>query len=545
MLSLPVDESLASFHIDFPKAIIELGEACITYLSFSDFETQVTRRRPPLPVDKMLFLNSAVNQVPFGKRFVKNILTAWNYVRGDGLDSVNPTIDLTDHLGVVDTAPPSERMRKKYCFLNYATENWIWLTKNLTKENQRLWRSFAKLALEKQTMFEFRPWNNLQIPSDFPYLPLFYWAIEAGHGAVLQLLPDSGLELRDYFISQPHSTVLKAAERGSMKVLETLCAVSGLSLRDLPTKGVVYDAAATGNDKMLEVLLRLEAHPDGQNPEGSSALLHAFEGGHDSIVESLLRYGADPNLGSSEDIPILYQAAQNGHIALVETLLAAGANLEAKAPSSVSAWPGTPLQAAAQGGHTEVLKVLLAAKANVNTSSRAGYTALLMAANGGHFGVVKMLADAGADVNTVDKYNQTALMLTVNCCASADTVKVLLNAGADVNAVDVHHQTALMLAVLYHSADTVKMLLDAGADINAVDNHSDTALLIASRKAYFCVDGAKKVQILLDAGADINFRDGNGRSALELAEDRGREVVGSVVDILKKAKEAKPRRRKK
>ena len=112
--------------------------------------------------------------------------------------------------------------------------------------------------------------------------------------------------------------MLKAAERGSMEVLENLCAVSGLSLRDIPTKRLLYEAAATGNNTSVEVLLRLGADANGQNPRGSSALLHAFEGGHDSIVESLLQYGADPNLGSSGDMPILYQAAKNGHVALVK-----------------------------------------------------------------------------------------------------------------------------------------------------------------------------------------------------------------------------------
>jgi hypothetical protein len=46
LLGLPVKDSVPEFHFQLPQADVEAGDVCIAYLSFSDFETQITISEP-------------------------------------------------------------------------------------------------------------------------------------------------------------------------------------------------------------------------------------------------------------------------------------------------------------------------------------------------------------------------------------------------------------------------------------------------------------------------------------------------------------------
>ena len=521
LLSLPVDMSVAGLHIDLPTATVQLGEACITYLSFSDFETQVTRRRSPLPVDKSLLLDSAIDQVPFGKRLVKDAITSWNHVRRASAKNFDPVIDLTNHLVAGDKATSSERMHAKYRFLRYAIENWTGHTKSLTKDNQRLWGAFADLALNKQMLFEFSPWDNVQVPHDFPHSKMFSWAIDAGHLALLRLTPYSGSDLREILISQ--------AQKGSTEVLEVLCQVSGLSLGDLPIDEIVCDAAAEGRHDFLEVLLRLDADPNAKSYSGEIALGCAFVGEHESTLRLLLEYGADPDLrlhenpfdfsgpiSSSEEgkFPLLYLAVNSGRTALTAALLSAGANVNVIASVDSQACE-TPLQAAVERCHYEMVEMLLKAKADVNYFSPLSPTVLQVAARNGESQLVILLLYAKADPNL------NAGMVPALCTAAKnghiEMVERLLAAKADANLRSPNGMTALQAAAGNNYVYLVKLLLKAKADINATSEiEKHTSLQLAAERGLFYM-----VELLLAAEADVNICAPGCKTALQLAAEGG------------------------
>jgi hypothetical protein len=60
LLSTPTDPSIANLHFQMPQAEFQAGELCVTYLSFSDFETQITRSSPNHALRDMQLLNSAL-----------------------------------------------------------------------------------------------------------------------------------------------------------------------------------------------------------------------------------------------------------------------------------------------------------------------------------------------------------------------------------------------------------------------------------------------------------------------------------------------------
>ena len=549
LLLNPTDTSLASFHIDLSTATLQLGEACITYLSFSDFETQVTRRRGPLRVGKTSLLDSAIDQVPFGKRLVKDAITSWNHVRRASANNTNPVIDLTNHLFMGDNSTSSEGIHAKYRFLKYTIDNWAWHTRGLIEDNQRIWNAFTDLALEKQMSFDFRPWDNVQIPYDFPYSKMFSWAIEAEHVALLRLTPFGGADMRSFLRSQAQPSIITAARKGSTEFLEVLCKISGLSLRDLPTDEIVCDAAAEGRNEHLDLLLRLGADPNAKSLSGKPALLCAFQGKHQSAFTSLSDYGAFPDLQLSKDpsdddelilvelnksieqpsFPLLYLAASSGHIAFVAALLEAGATVNVMTSSD----PGgsdTPLQAAVERGHCDIVNMLLRSNANVNYFSTPRLTALQLAAKSRDLQLVKLLLSAKADPN-LNFSNDLPLFNTAErgdvelvellLAAKADpnlysrngmtplraaaagghfrVVKALLAAGAAVNLSTLRGPTALQAAARDDRADIVKLLLKEKADIDAVsgeENH--TPLLLAARNGH-----SDMARILLAAGADV------------------------------------------
>lgn len=530
LLSLPVDMSLAGLHIDLPTATVQIGEACITYLSFSDFETQVTRRRRPLPVSKTLLLDSAIDQVPFGKRLVKDVLTSWKHVQGAGANSVNPVIDLTNHLLISDGATSSEKMHAKYRFLKYAIDNWTWHTKGLTNDNQSLWKVFATLAMEKEMMFEFRPWGNIQQLGDFPHSAMFNWAISAQYLALLRLMTYAGSNLRTFLTSQAQSSVIAAAKRGSTEFLEVLCHVSGLSLRNAPTDEIVCDAAAEGRDKLLEVLLRLDADPNTKLYKfhgGQRALVCAFLRKQESTFRLLLEFGADSDLELHKDafhddelwgfelntIPdqttfsLLYLAVKSGHTGLTAALLEAGARVDI-GTSSDGQGSETPLEAAVERGHYGIVNMLLEAKANVNYSSPLHPTVLQLAASGGNPHLVFLLLWAKADPNLHPDKTLPPALCEAAKKGSTERGEALLEA---------KWPTPLQAAARFNRIDMVKTFLEAKADINAISGREKMAPLQLAAEA----GHSDVVEILLAAEADVDFRGPLGKTALQFAVGRG------------------------
>lgn len=102
---------------------------------------------------------------------------------------------------------------------------------------------------------------------------------------------------------------------------------------------------------------------------------------------------------------------------------------------------------------------------------------------------------------------------------------MLLKKSFAIDAVDAHGNTALHRAVSNRRVDVCAMLLEQGAAVNHVGGHgNNTALHLA---AY---DGlADMCAMLLEHGAAIDALDKNGATAFDIATNRGKTNVCSVL----------------
>lgn len=142
-------------------------------------------------------------------------------------------------------------------------------------------------------------------------------------------------------------------------------------------------AAANGNDKLIESLLRINSNYLIRNKYGDTALALAALNGHRDIVLRLLEAGAPTDTPGWN---ALHYAVFNGHTDIVRDLIAKGANLDARAPNH-----HTALMLAARNGQGDIAKMLLAAGANPELGDLEGNDAMKIAQQAGSQEVVGLL----------------------------------------------------------------------------------------------------------------------------------------------------------
>lgn len=132
----------------------------------------------------------------------------------------------------------------------------------------------------------------------------------------------------------------------------------------------------------IQVLLEHEqgkANPNAADSayvgDDRTALHVAAASGADRLVQILLKNGADPNKGNRHDETPLYFAAERGHAMIVYELLRAHARHNI--PSRHTRI--TPLMAAAEGGHARVVKLLLYFPTDLKAKNTFGKTSLDLA----------------------------------------------------------------------------------------------------------------------------------------------------------------------
>jgi ankyrin repeat protein len=117
--------------------------------------------------------------------------------------------------------------------------------------------------------------------------PLFPWAVQCGHVAVVQLLLEKGI-----------STKLKSQDR-----------LTALHL-----------AAESGHETVVQLLLEKGADVEAKGQDGRTALHRAAGRGHKAVVQLLLEKGADVEAKDHDGRTALHLAARSGHEAVVRLL---------------------------------------------------------------------------------------------------------------------------------------------------------------------------------------------------------------------------------
>ena len=520
LLRPPMKDSIPEFHFQLSQADVEAGETCVAYLSFSDFETQITTLEP-----SNLLLASAIpgpaaildrTTSTLGLRDVTiGIFKFTQYIRTGSTRQQMPNFDLGKFVKL--RKQPQPKLREKYCFLDYAIKNWISHTLHFSEDNTTMWEAFKDLAMGKPMPFDVRIWDDSTMLQHLPYMALFRWAIDAGHVPLLRLLSQlpTGSDLHAYCRQESEEArpiILNAAQRGHANVIEFLASHACIDSQD----GAPLVKAVENGDKLaVQLLLKHRFCLEGK----IEALQIAFRRGNAAVMRSLLEDEPPLDLGSGWGKEALTEAMTRGLDEILVVILCKAADLKTAIGDVERMWGKAALHWAIKKGFYGVVQLLLENGADVNAWDNVGQTALYWAARVGHVAVVQLLLENGADVNARNYGGQTVLYKAATEGHGA-VVRLLLEKGADVNARDNDGWTALYQAATEGHEAVVQLLLEKGADVNARDDDGWTALYHAATEGHEAV-----VQLLLEKGADVNVKDDSGQTALYRAARGGHAAV--------------------
>ncbi|KAI0517855.1 hypothetical protein F5B22DRAFT_635706 [Xylaria bambusicola] len=268
----PLDSTLMEFHIDVCEADHDVGEKCITYLNFSDFQTAVTQRVKPVfkPIAKPIVL-------PDTSRLVQSALGS-SSKSASLLSKLRPglasrSVDLSSFQSLTDKNSTSyQNLSLAYPFLDYASTNWIWHTRNFQKEKSRTWSLWERMVIDGHDRAK-ALWEDNNFDANGHILD---WAYDARHYAIIRLINNSG-QLTQYRASQ-----------------------------------IIIDSIVNNNDKILEILL--------SGPELCRRIDYILR--RITTVDSPSIQEVDPNARDNNGRTALWWAASHGEKEMVEILLA-------------------------------------------------------------------------------------------------------------------------------------------------------------------------------------------------------------------------------
>ncbi len=144
--------------------------------------------------------------------------------------------------------------------------------------------------------------------------------------------------------------------------------------------GPLHVACAWNRPEALFALLEKDPDVGASGPGGWTPAFWCALTGQNRLLEHLLRRGARVEDTDDQGRTALHVAASNNHLRVVAVLLGAGADVNAQA----SRGGETPLHLAAERGHLAVCECLVFNKAQLAVKDEAGQTPLELAEQNGH-----------------------------------------------------------------------------------------------------------------------------------------------------------------
>ncbi|KAK4078600.1 uncharacterized protein Triagg1_2931 [Trichoderma aggressivum f. europaeum] len=532
----------------FPEADSVLLGACITYLSFKDFESgfcstddEFERRKAQFP-----FCNYAASY--WGDHAPKNEKPA------------EEILEFLMHPAKVEASVQAQQAVKQYSsHAGYSQE----VTRRVTALHLAAQFGLAELMrILLGEQYKCNP-NSCDSHGQSPLL----WATRNGHEDVIKLMIDANaaLEVRDK--EEGATPLIWAARKGYKNVVELLLERGGeINAKDNYGRTPLSLAALHKHKSIIQLLLNKGGIIDAKDEKGDVTLLathverqtvlkmllenysrrssaeeavineaiicSAAENWSEIATQKLLQDDGTLDEMDQHGRTLLSRAAESGDKEIVQMLLETG---KVDVNGRDGEHKETPLIWAARNGHQDIVKLLLDAGADVNVKEHdLGETALTLAIESGHETTVQALLDNGANVHHRDHSDYTPLF-TASWQNSETVMKLLLDRGVDVNARNEDAQTPIFLASAHGTVEMVNLLLDADADIDAIDVEGRTPLFFAT-----ALHQQDIISLLLERGSNMNARDKEGRTAIYTAIGSGdKEVVNlllstNTVDIYNK-----------
>jgi ankyrin repeat protein len=462
----------------FPDAESEITKTCITYLSFSSFNTGL-----------------CATDEQFEARIRENAL--YRYAAKHWGNHARAALAATDQLVL--------RFLEKETKLTACTQamlapeqysGQLSYSQNVPQHMIGV-HVAAYFGLENTLASLLGNGYDLDVRDTYNRTPLS-WATKQGHKAVVRLLleQDPELELKDN--RQGQTPLSLAAKHGHEVIVHQLLEQGAeVESNDKSSKTPLFLAAQKGHEAVVRLLLEWDAEVDSKDTGGHTPLSLAAMYGYVPVVRLLLEQGAEVGSRDTWGHTPLSLAARNGYEAIVRLLLEHGAELWSRDRTG-----RTPLSYASENGHEEAAKLLLEKAVDLDSRDKDTYygrTPLLWAARNGHEAIIKLLLEKAVSVDTKDHYGQTALSYVAWHGLEA-TVRLLLDKAVDVDSKDIYYgRTPLSYASENGHEVVVTLLLGNTVDMQSKSNSGRTPLMYAKENGQEAV-----VNLLQEKAVDVN-----------------------------------------
>ena len=491
-----------NFEVSTQNANSLAGLTCVAYLSFSDFEIQLTSATPaatfeqkgvleaggPLWIPSVLGIRKPMVKIPYkmlrGDSASQPLdFDCWKYLRPLLKQRFDPSPDLKD----------------KYRLLGYAIENWEPHTRSIHIQDPVHARRFENLAKHKTLAFDFRPWGPNQhfgpygcvgcpnssdqspVAKDLPYISMIHYAAKVGNLALLVSHDSTEMKLKDYLHHERYhqETLLIACRHNRIRIVDNLIKQAEYDVSD---GKAVNAAAATGYTDVLQYLLGLGQYPVKQ--QGHIPLLLAAKSGHGAIISLLAEAGVDffayeewnmetiveskafyepfnserpSDIFAQTATAALHLAVKNGHVAVIRMLHGYGGLIQ-----------NASLDLAAESGHSAVVEVLL--ENGASFVGIADKTPVHLAAKGGHIDVLETFKKWALLGETHWEVLEQSFLHSAIDGGHENAMRWIVENGVDVNGKteleeSLLIETPLSYAIKQNNETAVRVLLELGADI--------------------------------------------------------------------------------
>jgi ankyrin repeat protein len=527
LLGSPAKRDLAAFHMNLDDANHHLGEVCVTYVNFGNFQTSVAERRREM----MQFVPKDKAQSALAQEWSSSKTSKLGKLFSD--TRLPPASENLDRAIVrfQSEAGWEDDTAARHPFLKYAASKWIFHTSSFNKKSSKTWSLWQRMLVNGHGV-ACSPVSGEVLPALNE--ELVDWAFDQRHAGLLATLQSS--ELRGHISSKKiidlsrdgdiellslvHGTdfhvdtllmsIRAASRKGYLEVVELL--FSGVSDQDVLAQLHKQSLLCACGWGQLRLVQRLLSHGTMACPVMQpgdikrSPLQIASQYGHIKVMEllfeatSLLPDDESGNaarnyMGTSmEGVGTAFTAAVvNNQVDAAELLIHHGAN--------VDAGTGFALTEASAEGNSDMVRLLLRKGASVNSPPGATYppefvlNPLAAAASGGHTGIIKQLLEAGISGRGGGWGGEKALE-----CAAASGDFELANQLLSSNYLFSDFNGCLQAAAKFNHCHIIKLFLDNGVKINKIDDHTNrTALQMAVEFGY-----ASTVQFILESGAEFS-----------------------------------------